>query len=672
MNPKFSRLLSFVPLISLLPCSTGAVETLHFPEEGRWSMGQGWSEEWPTHWIHADPERTERVGEWTLYHGSLKLPGGILLLRDAERIRVDGLRELRRRWEWTGEHPLEQVTLSLRFHWAAADSRPFLPGISYYDNPAGQSVDPTRIPVIGTEPGARGFFEEHRFPMPLVAMEGADDKGNFHTVAIHSLPSPIRQGNRRDQWWSLGIERLGDNRVELAVLSGPVASNGRNGIIKARQREFIPYEGAWCDLQPGDVIEKTVYLQEAGPVSRGSGFRNAVQAALGLFDMVSTDGYTPYPEILELKMKDSVGRFREGPEFAGIDAFPGEERPWIDLGWAGQSEAVAYPFIVMGRDFGICRAREIAQKSMDFICTSPMTAEGFSIRYDYRSGEWQDRRNPLSQGQTINNMLNALRAARKAGGYETSRWETFLKEACLLHADRILQPDWHPVSTNEGFLIAPLAQGASLLGLPRLEMAARKAADHYLQRHLSMDEPYWGGTLDARCEDKEGAWAALQGFLAIHELTGERAYLDAALHACDVVLSYMYVWDVSLPPGRLADHAFRSRGWTAVSVQNMHLDVYGVLCAPAVWRLGELTGRDDLKQVARLLTVPCGQLTDPWGSAGEQLHQTNYAQHYQPDPDQLDGVRGDYIENWNVYWITAHFLTAATQFREMGVDCLQW
>ena len=121
---------------------------------------------------------------------------------------------------------------------------------------------------------------------------------------------------------------------------------------------------------------------------------------------------------------------------------------------------------------------------------------------------------------------------------------------------------------------------------------------------------------------------------------------------------------------RLADHAFRSRGWTAVSVQNMHLDVYGVLCAPAFWRLGELTGRADYQRVAKLLSVPCGQLTDPWGSAGEQLHQTNYAQHY--DVTTLDGVRGDYIENWNVYWISAHFLAAAAQFAEMGVDVTRW
>ena len=49
-----------------------------------------------------------------------------------------------------------------------------------------------------------------------------------------------------------------------------------------------------------------------------------------------------------------------------------------------------------------------------------------------------------------------------------------------------------------------------------------------LQRHLTMEEPYWGGTLDATCEDKEGAWAAFQGFLAAYDLAPTKKYLDAA------------------------------------------------------------------------------------------------------------------------------------------------
>ncbi|MDQ8198934.1 hypothetical protein QEH56_12280 [Pelagicoccus enzymogenes] len=662
--------LRHLPIFLLAAATHLSAADFQFPPEGRWSVASAWQNNWPEQWSHASPERSETVGEWTIHYGHIDFPSGRLELRDSERQRDDGLLELRRRWTWTGEKPLETTTLSVRIQSSLTASRPILPGISYYDNPAGQAIDPTRIPVIGESPGDRGYYEEHRFPMPLSGAEGKTSDGKTVALALHSLPSPIAQGVVNDQWWSLGFERISDNRVEFAALSGPVASNGKSGIIKGEQKRFIDYPDAYCVLQPGDIVDKTVFLQPAESCQRGFGLSKLVHASLALFNAYSTDGYTPYKEILDLKMRDSASRWREDAQFAGIHAFPGPTRPWIDLGWAGQSEAVAYPFILLGKIFQTANAKEIAQKAMDFIATSPFTEDGFSIRYHYGDHQWLDRRNPLSQGQTMNNMFNALRAARAQGGYDTAKWESFLLQACQLHADRILQKDWRPVSTNEGFLIAPLAQGAELLGNKRFLKAARKAADHYRERHLSMEEPYWGGTLDARCEDKEGAWAALQGFLTLYEISGDKKYLTAAEHAADVVLSYMYVWDVPMPPGRLADHAFRSRGWTSVSVQNMHLDVYGVLCAPAFWKLGELTGRDTYKKSAKLLTVPCGQLTDPWGSAGEQLHQTTYAQHY--NAEHLHGVRGDYIESWNVYWITAHFLTAAAQFAEMGVDVTKW
>ena len=128
-----------------------------------------------------------------------------------------------------------------------------------------------------------------------------------------------------------------------------------------------------------------------------------------------------------------------------------------------------------------------------------------------------------------------------------------------------------------------------------------------------MEEPYWGGTLDATCEDKEGAWGAFQGFLAAYEYSGEDHYLQWARHACDVVLSYLVVWDIPLPAGRLADHGFKTRGWTGVSPQNQHLDVFGVVIAPAIFNLGLHTDDPVLVDVAKLMFRSCGQMIAPDG-----------------------------------------------------------
>ena len=196
--------------------------------------------------------------------------------------------------------------------------------------------------------------------------------------------------------------------------------------------------------------------------------------------------------------------------------------------------------------------------------------------------------------------------------------------------------------------------------------AARKAADVYGARQTNMREPYWGGTLDASCEDKEGAYAALQGFLAMYEATREPQYLQWAEHALDVVLTYVCVWDMDLPAGRLRNHGFTTRGWTAVSVQNMHIDAYGVLMTPDIYRLGVLTGQEELKQLALVMYRSCGQIIDPYGSQGEQPQHSNYGQG--GDLSNPAHYRGGYNETWTVFWITAHFLNAAAQLQEMGVS----
>ncbi|MBR2497140.1 MAG: hypothetical protein IKB63_02140, partial [Parabacteroides sp.] len=234
-------------------------------------------------------------------------------------------------------------------------------------------------------------------------------------------------------------------------------------------------------------------------------------------------------------------------------------------------------------------------------------------------------------------------------------------------AERILSDAWNPYSTAEGFYVAPLAIAAKLFKNETYKQAAMKAAQLFADRHLRMNPGcYWGGTLDATCEDKEGAWAAFQGFLELYERFGEEKCLKWAKHAMDVCLSYVVVWDIPTPAGRLADHHFKSTGWTVVSPQNQHIDVYGVLFAPEVYKMGIHLKDERLKRLAKVMYRSCYQLVDAFGSQGEQLSQTNFAQ--QGDMSNVHKLRGFYSEGWTVFWITAHYLNAAARFIEIGVE----
>jgi hypothetical protein len=650
------------------------------PSEGLWSVATGWRDGWPSNWSHAHPQRVERLGEWTVLEGRIQLDSGEWLIRDSYRP-IGQVIECVRRFEWLGKIALEPVTLSARFQVPGTGQGVVAPGVLYHGNPSGAHSD--RTPTYKAEPGEIAIFEEHRLPMPFVSFEFSAGESR-QGAALHTRPAPVPYGNLEDQWWSLGLRAFNDF-TELLLLSGPCASNGHKSVVKAAQRGFLPYENAYLRVDPGAIIEKTFYLQ-GYPVSRqGSGFQSAVKATIDLFGPFTSDGLPSFSGIIGAKLRYARTRWYEQGEVSGFRKYI--NRNALVLGWCGQAAAPGYALQLLDAS---PEAGLMIQKSLNFLSTTPFYGQGFYTWYHADQGKWeQPRGRPeiLSQGQAMQNFANAIRIGRSQGR-NTSQWEDFLRKASDFHSSRILGASWKPVSTNEAFFIAPLAQAHSLLGEARYRLAAIKAAEVYASRHLSMSEPYWGGTLDASCEDKEGAWAALEpywggtldascedkegawaaleGFLALYQLTKEDRYLQWAQHAADVVLTYLVVWDIDLPAGRLRNHGFKTRGWTAVSVQNQHIDVYGVLIAPSIYRLGQLTNRSELQDLALLMFRSCGQLIDPFGSQGEQPQQTNYAQR--GEVKSAFRLRGDYVEDWTVFWITAHFLNAAAQFKELGVN----
>jgi len=376
------------------------------------------------------------------------------------------------------------------------------------------------------------------------------------------------------------------------------------------------------------------------------------------------EGMPEFGEIVRAKTRYALTRWLEGEDYAGFSKFP--DRPFIVVGWCGQAASPGYALPILAPMLGDASLCCKAQRALDFVSTATFHEHGFHTWFNVAEKRWE-KVEIVSEGQGMLNLFRAL-AITERTGLDGTRWQVFLRRACSLHAQRILADEWRPKSTNEAFLVAPLCEGARQFGDEDARAAALKAGRHYRERHLDMREPYWGGTLDAQCEDKEAAIAALQAFLALHELTGDLVWLEAAEHALDVALTYCVVWDIPLPPGPLADLALQTRGWTAVSVQNMHLDVFGVLIAPDVYRMGELTDRQDLKALAKVMFRSCGQLIDAHGSQGEQIEQTNYTQ--QRREFGPTGRRGGYSENWTVFWITAHFLNAAARFIEMGVKLM--
>ena len=631
------------------------------PDEGLWSVATGWQDDWMCDWKHSDPQDVKRSGEWVVLSGTMNFASGDLLLRDSYRQIRKGLVQCVRRYEWTGTETLPHVTLSVRWKIQGEKMMPCLPGILYYGNKNGAKVNPEIIPVYEGTDGEFAIFEEHRYPMPFAMLENAADG---YAAAIHTVPSPVRGAVLSDQWWSMGVKAY-DGYSEFVLYSGPIGYNRTHSVAKALQKRPMRYADTWIDLEPGRIIEKTFYIETYPIDAEGTGFQTPVYTSLDLHRPYDADRFPSFDEIVRGKYNFAKNRWIDlGNGAVGFNMYDNSLRKELVMGWCGQADSPGYSLQVLSKRLKDNQIADMVQKSLDFLTTyeiNPATGL-FPVRYD---GKGYSQGDPVSCGQAMYNFAKAIETARKSSVYDTSKWEVFLRKACDAASARILAEGWNPKSTAEGFYIAPLAISSKLFKNKTYRQAAEKAAQLYADRHLTMNGCYWGGTLDATCEDKEGSWAAFQGFLEMYERFKDAKYLQWAKHAMDVCLSYVVVWDIPLPAGRMADYNFKTTGWTVVSAQNQHIDVYGVLFAPEVYKMGKYLQDDRLCSLAKVMYRSCYQLTDAYGSQGEQLQQTNFAQR--GDMSDVYRLRGGYAERWTVFWITAHFLNAAARFEEMGI-----
>jgi len=478
------------------------------PDEGLWSIALEWKDQWPANWKHAIATEIQEIGEWKILTGKLALPKGEWNLKDSYR-EEDGRIKCIRRFEWRGKQTLDSVTLSIRWQTPARNAKAFLPGIMYYGNPSGEKNRKNNVAWFHGTDGEEALFEEHRYPMPFASVEWQQNN-SLYGAALHTIPSPVYCGNQFDQWWSLGVKANRDN-TELLVLSGPVAYNGKKSVVKALKSSSMPYGDTYINVKPGTVIEKTFYLQ-AYPVSaKGTGFQKPVYTSIDLFKPFYTDDLPTYNEIVKLKYRFAQSRWIEGTNYAGFNMYPPSSSPRIVAGWAGQSETPAYALQVLADDLKDERIWNQVQRSLDHICSSPMDTNGFCVSYDIRSSRWSGK-DPVSQGQAMNSIVLAVKAGRNNKNVTTVKWEEFLLKACDIYSSRILALKWNPRNTAEVFFISPLVIASELFKNEQYKEAALKAADYYASRHITMDEPYWGGTLDATCEERRGRGELFRDF----------------------------------------------------------------------------------------------------------------------------------------------------------------
>ncbi|MDP4291934.1 MAG: hypothetical protein Q8908_12700, partial [Bacteroidota bacterium] len=320
-------------------CKVNGVEMIQAPSEGLWSIATGWKNDWYTTWSHANPTSYRESGSWQILEGKMTMPQGEWLLRDSYR-QENGRIHCIRRFEYKGKAPLKQVVLSVRWQVPFKNSQVFMPGILYYGNPSGEKNSKNKVPAYHGNMGEMALFEENRFPMPFVCIEGSNEKQYFGTV-LHSVPSKPSGAQRADQWWSMGVESK-QNCDELQLLSGPTTYNDQKSVVKGLQGGPVKYTDTYMVIQPETVIEKEFYIEAYPTSGQGTAFQQAVHSSLNIFKPFYADDMPSFDDMVKSKYLYAQSRWLEGEGFAGYDMYPDNVDQKIVMGWCGQAEALGY------------------------------------------------------------------------------------------------------------------------------------------------------------------------------------------------------------------------------------------------------------------------------------------------------------------------------------------
>ena len=226
------------------------------------------------------------------------------------------------------------------------------------------------------------------------------------------------------------------------------------------------------------------------------------------------------------------------------------------------------------------------------------------------------------QSEAVYAVLHYLVYERQHGR-QHKEWEqkmrTLLDQMLLLLKDdgsfpRKYRDDHSDVDPSGGS--TPSATSTLVMGYKYFKdkryLAAAKRTVDYLEQNIISKSDYFSSTLDANCEDKEAAISAVTAtyYLAMVTKKAERQhYVDLCRQASYFALSWYYLWDVPFAQGQmLGDLDFKSRGWSNVSVENNHIDVFVFELPHIVEWLAKETGEQRFQQIHDVIFSSLNQL----------------------------------------------------------------
>ena len=279
---------------------------------------------------------------------------------------------------------------------------------------------------------------------------------------------------------------------------------------------------------------------------------------------------------------------------SGLTLLTSDCKPFTEMqvGFCGRVLLNAFNAIEYGEQHGEQDLVEMGHAILESFLHNGFTAAGYFHDFvNFKHGFTPDHQVVHSirqQSEAIYAILLYLKY-EKNQGRRHPEWEARIKTILdgflkLQKADgsfaRKYRDDGSDVDATGGSTpssTSALVMGYRYFGKKQYLEAARKTVD-YLEQNIISKSDYFSSTLDANCEDKEAAIAAVTATYYMAAVTKGKArqrYIDLCEQAAYFALSWYYMWDVPFAQGQmLGDLGLKTRGWSNVSVENNHIDVF--------------------------------------------------------------------------------------------------
>ena len=298
----------------------------------------------------------------------------------------------------------------------------------------------------------------------------------------------------------------------------------------------------------------------------------------------------------------------------------------VQLGFCGRVLLNAFNCLEYGEQTGDAQLVRMGHAIFDSWLENGFTAKGyFKEDMHIAQGIPADAdviHSIREQSEAVYAVLHYLAYERKQGRTH-KEWEgkmrTLLEAMMSLqeadgHFPRKYRDDGTHVDASGGS--TPSATSTLVMGYKYFKdkrcLKAAKLSVEYLEKNIISKSDYFSSTLDANCEDKEAAISAVTAtyYLAMVTKGKERGhYVDLCRQAAYFALSWYYLWDVPFAPGQmLGDLGFKTRGWSNVSVENNHVDVFVFELHHIVKWLAETLGEKRFGQIADVIHSSLCQL----------------------------------------------------------------